>query len=160
MKYNNHIKADLPATRGERECKMYEKTGIYVTKVTVDDGLKQEKFDLVTDTVTKDDAKEAFMRYIDDKLMEDGVKVSCTAPVEIKESHIGRMVVDTLNSHLVDVSMDKNFCLDYLRALNVLVKCAMNVNSHEIERVYGEVSGKNSLERALLTALKLFAESR
>lgn len=139
---------------------MYEKTGIYVTKVTVDDGLKQEKFDLMTDTVTNVDAKEAFMRYIDDNLMEDGVSVSCTPPVEVKESFLGRMVIERLNSHLVDVSLDRKFSLDYLRTLNVLVECVMNVNSHEIERVYDEVSGKDSLERALLTALKLFAESR
>lgn len=139
---------------------MYKNSGIYATKVTVEDGVKQEKFELMTDTYTKESAKEAFMRYIDDKLMEDGVTVSCTEPFEIKESHIGRMVVDKLNSHLVDVSINNKFSAEYLRTLNVLVKCVMNVNSHEVERVYGEVSEKDSLERALRASLKLLSESR
>lgn len=138
---------------------MYEKTGIYVTYVTVDDGVKQEKFDLMTDADTKAGAKEAFMRYIDDKIMKDSVSVSCTPPIEIKESSVGRMVVDKLNSHLVDVSINEKFSTEYLRVLDVLVNCAMNANSHEIERAYSEVSGWNSLERALLTALKLLSES-
>lgn len=139
---------------------MCKNSGIYVIKVTMDDGVKQEKFELMTDTYTKESAKEAFMRYIDDKLTEDGVTVSCTEPFEIKESHVGRMVVDMLNSHLVDASINNKFSAEYLRALNVLVKCVMNVNTHEIERVYSEVSAKNSLDRALRTALKLLAESR
>lgn len=139
---------------------MYKNSGIYATKVTVEDGVKQEKFELMTDTYTKESAKEAFMRYIDDKLMEDGVTVSCTEPFEVKESHIGRMVVDKLNSHLVDVSINNKFSAEYLRTLNVLVKCVMNVNSHEVERVYGEVSEKDSLERALRASLKLLSESR
>ena len=139
---------------------MYKNSGIYVTKVTMDDGVKQEKFELMTDAYTKESSKEAFTRYIDDKLMEDGVNVFCTAPVEIKESHVGRMVVDILNSHLVDASINNKFSTEYLRALNVLVNCVMNVNSYEIERVYSEVSAKNSLDRALRTALKLLAKSR
>lgn len=136
---------------------MYKESGIYVTKIRVDD---KEKFELMTETDTKESAKEAFMRYIDDKLMEDGVTVSCTEPFEIKESHVGRMVVDKLNSHLVEVSTNNKFSAEYLRVLNVLVKCVMNVNTHEIERVYSEVSAKNSLDRALRTVLKLLAESR
>ena len=139
---------------------MYKNRGIYVTKVTVDDKVKQEEFELMTDTYTKEGAKEAFMRYIDDKLMEGGVSVSCTPPVEVKESSVGRMVVDKLNSHLVDASISKRFSVEYLRTLNVLVKCVMNTNSYEIERVYSEVSGKDILDRALLTALKLLSESR
>lgn len=134
---------------------MYEKTGIYVTEVTVDDGVKQEKFELMTDTDSKASAKEAFMRYIDDKLMEDGVSVSCSEPVEVNESGLGRLVIDRLNSHLVDVSIDNRISTEYLRILNVLVKCVMNVNSYEVERVYNEVSAYNGLDRALLTALKL-----
>lgn len=134
---------------------MYEKTGIYVTEVTVDDGVKQEKFELMTDTDSKASAKEAFMRYIDDKLMEDGVSVSCSEPVEVNESGLGRLVIDRLNSHMVDVSIDNRISTEYLRILNVLVKCVMNVNSYEVERVYNEVSAYNGLDRALLTALKL-----
>lgn len=134
---------------------MYEKTGIYVTEVTVDDGVKQEKFELMTDTDSKASAKEAFMRYIDDKLMEDGVSISCSEPVEVNESGLGRLVIDRLNSHLVDVSIDNRISTEYLRILNVLVKCVMNVNSYEVERVYNEVSAYNGLDRALLTALKL-----
>lgn len=139
---------------------MYKISGIYVTKVTMDDGVKQEEFELMTDTYTKESAKEAFMRYIDDKLTEDGVSVSCTPPVEIKQSDMGRIVVNTLNSHLVDASINNKFSTEYLRVLNVLVKCVMNVNSYEIERVYSEVSANNSLDKALRTALKLLEESR
>lgn len=139
---------------------MCKNSGIYVTKVTVNEGVKQEKFELMTETYTKESAKEAFMRYIDDNLMEYGVSVSCTPPVEIKESHTGRLVIDKLNSHLVDVSTNNNISIEYLRTLNGLVKCVMNVNTHEIERVYSEVSGNSILDRALLTALKLLAESR